>query len=180
MLVSQASRVFTPPVSRDSLAHARSLAVTPLLCPSVPPTQQHPPLGPRNRPPPMLELLPRSSMTNPAPTPIPNRQPPIPSPQSPTLSTEDPANSEKEAAALLELHKHKGVPCHPAELFAAELFSQDGFVFSKAQRMQRTPFCASSTKDRVAAHAPSPIPKPRPFVHNGEYEVVCAPPGAWI
>ncbi len=34
----------------------------------------------------------------------------------------------KRAAALLELHKHKGIPYHPAELF-----SEDGFVFSKDQ-----------------------------------------------
>jgi len=34
----------------------------------------------------------------------------------------------KDAAALLELHKHKGIPYDPAELF-----SQDGFVFSKDQ-----------------------------------------------
>jgi hypothetical protein len=32
----------------------------------------------------------------------------------------------KRAAALLELHKHKGIPFNPAELF-----SEDGFVFSK-------------------------------------------------
>lgn len=32
----------------------------------------------------------------------------------------------KRAAALLELHKHKGIPYDPAELF-----SEDGFVFSK-------------------------------------------------
>ncbi|HTC33910.1 MAG TPA: hypothetical protein VK724_11090 [Bryobacteraceae bacterium] len=32
----------------------------------------------------------------------------------------------KQAAALLELHKHKGIPYDPAEIF-----SQDGFVFSK-------------------------------------------------
>jgi hypothetical protein len=34
----------------------------------------------------------------------------------------------KRAAALLELHKHKGIPFNPAELF-----SEDGFVFSKDQ-----------------------------------------------
>jgi hypothetical protein len=34
----------------------------------------------------------------------------------------------KRAAALLELHKHKGIPYDPAELF-----SEDGFVFSKEQ-----------------------------------------------
>ncbi len=34
----------------------------------------------------------------------------------------------KRAAALLELHKHKGIPYDPAELF-----SEDGFVFSKDQ-----------------------------------------------
>ena len=34
----------------------------------------------------------------------------------------------KQAAALLELHKHKGIPYDPAELF-----SQGGFVFSKDQ-----------------------------------------------
>jgi hypothetical protein len=44
----------------------------------------------------------------------------------------------KRAAALLELHKHKGIPYDPAELF-----SEDGFVFSKdqieayAQRLMR-------------------------------------------
>ncbi len=44
----------------------------------------------------------------------------------------------KQAAALLELHKHKGLPYDPAELF-----SGDGFVFSKdeveafAQRLMR-------------------------------------------
>ena len=32
------------------------------------------------------------------------------------------------AAALLELHKHEGIPYDPAELF-----SEDGFVFSKDQ-----------------------------------------------
>ena len=34
----------------------------------------------------------------------------------------------KRAAALLELHKHKGIPYDPAELF-----SENGFVFSKDQ-----------------------------------------------
>jgi hypothetical protein len=34
----------------------------------------------------------------------------------------------KHAAALLELHKHKGIPYDPAELF-----SENGFVFSKAE-----------------------------------------------
>jgi len=34
----------------------------------------------------------------------------------------------KRAAALLELHKHKGIPYDPAELF-----SEDGFVFSEDQ-----------------------------------------------
>jgi hypothetical protein len=34
----------------------------------------------------------------------------------------------KRAAALLELHKHKGIPYDPAELFA-----EDGFVFSRDQ-----------------------------------------------
>jgi hypothetical protein len=34
----------------------------------------------------------------------------------------------KRAAALLELHKHKGIPYDPAELF-----SENGFVFSKAE-----------------------------------------------
>jgi hypothetical protein len=34
----------------------------------------------------------------------------------------------KRAAALLELHKHKGIPYDPAKLF-----SEDGFVFSKDQ-----------------------------------------------
>jgi hypothetical protein len=34
----------------------------------------------------------------------------------------------KHAAALLELHKHKGLPYDPAELF-----SENGFVFSKAE-----------------------------------------------
>jgi hypothetical protein len=34
----------------------------------------------------------------------------------------------KRAAALLELHKHKGIPYDPAELF-----SESGFVFSKEQ-----------------------------------------------
>ena len=44
----------------------------------------------------------------------------------------------KRAAALLELHKHKGIPYDPAVLF-----SEDGFVFSKdqvealAQRLMR-------------------------------------------
>jgi hypothetical protein len=44
----------------------------------------------------------------------------------------------KQAAALLELHKHKGIPYDPAELF-----SEGGFVFSKdqveafSQRLQR-------------------------------------------
>ena len=28
--------------------------------------------------------------------------------------------------------------------------------------------------------SPLPTSQPPPFVHNGEYEVVCAPPGAWI
>jgi len=58
----------------------------------------------------------------------------------------------KEAAALLEHHKHKGLPWEPAD---------DGFVFSKAQRVRRAPpyvsgtasrrapFCASSSKDQV-------------------------------
>ena len=35
-------------------------------------------------------------------------------------------------------------------------------------------------RGRRMSPASIPIPKPRPFVHNGEYEVVCAPPGAWI
>jgi hypothetical protein len=34
----------------------------------------------------------------------------------------------KQAAALLELHKHKGIPYDPAQLFP-----EDGFVFSKDQ-----------------------------------------------
>jgi hypothetical protein len=34
----------------------------------------------------------------------------------------------RRAAALLELHKHKGIPYDPAELF-----SENGFVFSKDQ-----------------------------------------------
>src|SRR5580700_7461390 len=80
-----------PPVSRDSLAHARSLAVTPLLCPSSPATEQHPPPGPENRPPPMLELLPRSSMTNPDAMPIPNHQRLRTNRANATLSTGDPA-----------------------------------------------------------------------------------------
>lgn len=37
----------------------------------------------------------------------------------------------KDAAALLELHKHRGIPWQPAELFA-----EDGFVFSK-DRIER-------------------------------------------
>jgi hypothetical protein len=37
----------------------------------------------------------------------------------------------KDAAALLELHKHRGIPWEPAELFA-----EDGFVFSK-DRIER-------------------------------------------
>jgi hypothetical protein len=89
----------------------------------------------------------------------------------------------KQAAALLELHKHKGIPYHPV---------QYGFVFSKdrveafAQRLAR--LNQSRHIEHVLFHMPPrqtypasiPIPKPRPFVHNGEYEVVCAPPGAWI
>jgi hypothetical protein len=66
----------------------------------------------------------------------------------------------KEAAALLELHKHKGIPYHPEELF-----SENGFVFSKAETARRaqpgqpgtvsrrTPFCASFTKDQVEVFA---------------------------
>jgi hypothetical protein len=63
----------------------------------------------------------------------------------------------KQAAALLEFHKHKGIPYDPV---------QDGFVFSEAQRVRRaqpgqqetvscrTPFCASVTKAEIEAFSP--------------------------
>ena len=75
-------------------------------------------------------------MTNPIPTPIPN-------PQSRSLDTlrdiqadrtERERRDLKDAAALLELHKHKALPYDPA---------QYGFVFAKdqveafAQRLRR-------------------------------------------
>ncbi len=61
----------------------------------------------------------------------------------------------KQAAALLELHKHKGIPYDPAELF-----SGDGFVFSKApggifaQRLMR--LNESRHIEYVRFHMPPP------------------------
>jgi hypothetical protein len=73
-------------------------------------------------------------MTNPTPTPTPNprRQPPIPNPnpqspapKSPTPNPQPPVPNPqprsqrerhpKQAAALLELHKNKGIPYQPVE-----------------------------------------------------------------
>jgi hypothetical protein len=66
----------------------------------------------------------------------------------------------KDAAALLELHKHKGIPYNPAEVF-----SENGFVFSKAHTARRAqpgqpgtvspgaPFRASFSTDQVEAYA---------------------------
>jgi peptidyl-prolyl cis-trans isomerase SurA len=55
----------------------------------------------------------------------------------------------KQAAALLELHKHKGIPYDPA---------QYGFVFSKAQRVRRAP-----RRTRVLPHAANCQRRQRPL-----------------
>jgi hypothetical protein len=74
----------------------------------------------------------------------------------------------KRAAALLELHKHKGIPYDPAKLF-----SENGFVFSKekveafAQRLMRvstsraTANMSCATCIRQPAQ-PAPLSEPRP------------------
>jgi hypothetical protein len=67
----------------------------------------------------------------------------------------------KDAAALLELHKHRGIPWQPAELFA-----EDGFVFSKdrierfAQRLKH--LNQARHIEYVLFHAPPSPPVPNP------------------
>jgi hypothetical protein len=70
----------------------------------------------------------------------------------------------KRAAALLELHKHKGIPYDPAELF-----SKDGFVFSKdqveafSQRLMR--LNESRHIEHVLFHMQPPVMQP-PIRHQ--------------
>jgi hypothetical protein len=68
----------------------------------------------------------------------------------------------KRAAALLELHKHKGIPYRPAELF-----SENGFVFSKGQVeafAQRLMLLNESRHiEHVLFHMPPPTRAPDAF-----------------
>jgi hypothetical protein len=93
--------------------------------------------------------------------PVPHSPSPQPRASAPTgRMRRSPARTTPPTAALLELHKHKGIPYDPVELS-----SQDGFVFSKAQRVRRappsqpetvsrrTPFCAMFTgESRYTEH----------------------------
>jgi hypothetical protein len=64
----------------------------------------------------------------------------------------------KRAAAVLELHKHKGIPFNPAEAF----YSEDGFVFSKHQveafAHRLLLLNQSRHLEHVLFHMPAPIP----------------------
>ena len=79
----------------------------------------------------------------------------------------------KRAAALLELHKHKGIPYDPAELSSpAGLCLENGFVFSKdqveacSQRLIR--LNQSRHIEHVLFHMQPPIQPPaEPFSENG-------------
>lgn len=81
----------------------------------------------------------------------------------------------KRAAALLEFHKHKGIPYHPAD--DGSIYSEDGFVFSKdqvesfAQRLMRLNqarhiehvlFHMQPPIQRAAAHTATAPHEPRP------------------
>ena len=83
----------------------------------------------------------------------------------------------KRAAALLELHKHKGIPYDPAQLF-----SENGFVFSKdqieafAQRLMR--LNQSRHLEHVLFHMQPPIMQPPSCSRPACRRKACATPPA--